>query len=531
MDVEIPTIPALLAWRTATSGETLALVHDEAKITYAELDERSRALAGRLIAAGIGKHARVGLLAPNGIDWAVLAYAVFRVGAVLVPLSTLLRPPELASQLRQAAVTHLVAISEHRGRNPLADLEASVPGVGDAVRSGRRSPALPALQRIWTFDSLPEAVPAAAPSREIISALERSVRPADVLVVLFTSGSRSTPKGVVHTHGNALRAVASSLDARGVRRGERLYVPMPFFWTGGLATGLLSALVAGATLLGESDPTPAGTLAFLARERVSLFRGWPDQAARIAADPAVATTDLSCLRDASLAALLPESRRPRPGARANIFGMTETFGPYCGSRLDTDLPQGKHGSCGRPFEGFEVRILDLESGDPVGPGTQGEIALRGPNMMSGILGRLREQTFTRDGFYRTGDLGVLDEDGYLFFRGRADDMFKVSGATVYPTEVEAALRTIPGVIQAFVTNVQDTNGGRETVGAAVLCRAGLDLASVDRLARERLSAFKVPRRWVELASLDDVPMMATGKVDIRGLRALIIGTGKDASRT
>ncbi len=522
MEIEIPTVPAFLAHRAASSGETIALVHDETSISYAELDLRSRELAGRLVAAGIGKHARIALLAPNGIDWAVIAYAALRVGAVLVPLSTLLRPPELVTQLRQASISHLVAIPGYRGRDYFAELESSVPEIVEETKAGRRSAALPALQAIWAADALPSL----SMSREVVLALEESVRPSDELVILFTSGSRGAPKGVVHTHGSALRAVASGLDVRCIGRAERLYIPMPFFWTGGLSGGLLSALVAGATLLVESDPTPARTLAFLSRERVSLFRGWPDQAARIAADPAFAATDLSSLGPASLPALLPESRRPRPGTRANIFGMTETFGPYCGSKLDTDLPEGKQGSCGRPFDGFEVRILEIESGAPVEPGRQGEIALRGPNLMSGILGRLREHTFTPDGFYRTGDLGVLDEDGYLYFKGRADDMFKVSGATVYPSEVEAALRTIPCVAQAFVANVRDENDDREVVGAAVLCRDRIALSTLDRLARERLSAFKVPRRWVQLASLDELPMMATGKVDKRGLQQLIAKSGE-----
>lgn len=522
MDVEKPTIPAFLVHRAASCGESTALVHDDAKLSYAELDERSRTLAGQLVAAGIDKHARIALLAPNGIDWVVIAYASFRIGAVLVPLSTLLRPPELVAQLRQASVSHLVASPGYRGRDYLAELESSVPGVLEATKSGHRTTALPSLEKIWTTDALPS--PSA--SRAIVDALGESVRPSDDLVVLFTSGSRSTPKGILHTHGNALRAVASGLEVRCVHPGERLYVPMPFFWTGGLGAGLLTALVAGATLLTESDPTPARTLAFLARERVTLFRGWPDQAARIAADPAFAATDLSSLGSGSLPALLPEARRPRPGARANIFGMTETFGPYCGSALDTDLPADKHGSCGRPFEGIEVQILELGSGDPAPPGVEGEIALRGRNLMSGVLGRLREHTFTKEGFYRTGDLGVLDADGYLFFKGRADDMFKVSGATVYPSEVEAALRTIPAVAHAFVANVRDADDGREIVGAAVLCRDGIDLAELDRLARERLSAFKVPRRWVKLASLDEVPMMATGKVDKRGLQQLITDSGR-----
>ena len=521
MDIEDPTIPSLLRQRAAGAGETVALVHDETSISYAELDAQSRALASRLVASGVGPHARVGLLMPNGIEWALTAYAITRIGALLVPLSTLLRPPELVAQLRQASVSHLVASPGYRGRDYFGDLESVVPGLLEATAAGEREPALPALRRIWSSNDLPTT----CARTEIVEALESAVRPSDDLVILFTSGSRGAPKGVLHTHGNALRAVASGLEARCIGPGERLYIPMPFFWTGGLSGGLLTALVAGATLLTESDPTPAGTLAFLAREQVTLFRGWPDQAARIAADPAFAETDLSSLGDGSLPALLPETRRPRPGDRANLFGMTETFGPYCGSRADTDLPEGKQGSCGRPFEGIEVRILDAESGQPVGPGDQGEIAVRGHNIMSGILGRLREQTFNPDGFYRTGDLGVLDDDGYLFFKGRADDMFKVSGATVYPSEVESALRTIPSVAQAFVTNVPDEHGEREIVGAAVLCREEIDLDVLDRLARERLSAFKVPRRWVRLSALDEVPMMTTGKVDKNGLQRLIADSG------
>jgi acyl-coenzyme A synthetase/AMP-(fatty) acid ligase len=227
---------------------------------------------------------------------------------------------------------------------------------------------------VWRADALPAG---SAPSA-LVEALEGVVRPADDLALLFTSGSRGAPKGVLHTHGNALRAVASSLEARCIGPGERLYIPMPFFWMGGFGAGLLSALVAGATLLTESDPSPARTLAFLARERATLFRGWPDQAAKVAADPSFETADLSSLRPGSLDAVLPKALRARPGARANLFGMTETFGPYCGSRLDVDLPEDEFGSCGRPFDGVEVRIVDPESREPLAPGQQGEIEVRGP---------------------------------------------------------------------------------------------------------------------------------------------------------
>ena len=206
--------------------------------------------------------------------------------------------------------------------------------------------------------------------------------------------------------------------------------------------------------------------------------------------------------------------------------MTETFGPYCGGRLDLDLPEAEFGSCGRPFDGVEIRIVDPESRQPVERGQPGEIEVRGPNLMRAIAGRLRESTFTRDGFYPTGDLGTLDAAGYLFYSGRADDMFKVSGATVYPTEVEAALRTIPGVAQAYVTNLPSPAG--EVVGAAVVARGALDVEDLDREARARLSSFKVPKRWVLLASPADVPTMATGKVDKPGLQALVRSAGASA---
>ena len=277
-------------------------------------------------------------------------------------------PAELAAQLETADVVHVLSVRTFRGRDYADELRPR-----------------------WVADDLPTGD---APVPD-------DVRPDDDLCVLFTSGSTGSPKGTIHTHAGALGAVASSLEARGIRAGERLYIPMPFFWTGGLAAGLLSTLVAGATLLTEAEPEPARTLAFLERERVTLFRGWPEQAVKLTAHPSFASTDLSSLGDASLGAVLPPDRRPAPGARPNLFGMTETFGPWCGDRLDVDLPRDKWGSCGRPFAGIEVRTAE-----------DGEIWLRGPNLMRGVCGR---EALTPDGWYATGDRGRIDDDGYVWF--------------------------------------------------------------------------------------------------------------------
>jgi acyl-CoA synthetase (AMP-forming)/AMP-acid ligase II len=346
------------------------------------------------------------------------------------------------------------------------------------------------------------------------------VTPSDPMVIMFTSGSSGAPKGVVHSHGSALGAVRSGLASRCIDSETRLYLPMPFFWVGGFGSGVLSALVAGATLITEELPQPDTTLGLLERERVTLFRGWPDQAETLARHPYHAQADLSALRPGSLEALLPAEQRAQPGARATLFGMTEAFGPYCGYRADADMPRSAWGSCGKPFPGMEVRIADPESGQTVAAGTVGMIQIRGPHTLRGICRRGREDLFTADGFYPTGDLGRLDDAGFLFYHGRSDDMFKVSGATVYPTEVEQALRDIDGVDNAFVTNITGTQGDR--VGVAVVCDTASTTAEELRAsARSVLSSFKVPTVWLLVDSDDTIPRGPTGKVDVRRLRELL----------
>jgi acyl-CoA synthetase (AMP-forming)/AMP-acid ligase II len=501
------TIDQLVRLRAAQDGDKPMVIDPGARINYRELDKTTRDLAAVFVEAGVGKGTRVGLIMPNNTRWVQIAVALTRIGAVLVPLSTLLAAGELVAQLRAASVQFLVSIEEFRGHRYLDDLQ-SIPPLE-----------LPALQQVWTADRLACAT-AGGRARGILDAMCETVTEADPLLIVFTSGSSGPPKGVMHSHGSALGAVRSGLAARCITSDTRLYLPMPFFWVGGLGSGILSALLAGATLVTEEVPRPETTLRLLESERVTLFRGWPDQAEALARHAGPAGVDLSALRPGSLDALLPPEQRAQPGARANLFGMTEAFGPYCGFPADTDMPPTAWGSCGKPFPGIQVRIVDPDNGEPVATGTVGMIQIRGPHTLRGICRRAREDLFTADGFYPTGDLGHLDAEGFLFYHGRSDDMFKVSGATVYPSEVERALRTIDCVHNAYVTNVPGAAG--ERVGAAVVCR---EPVSVDRLrdsARELLSAFKVPTVWLLLDSDDEVPRGNTGKVDTRKLREMLI---------
>jgi acyl-CoA synthetase (AMP-forming)/AMP-acid ligase II len=511
------TVDGLVRFRSLHDEAKPMVIDLDRRLSYRELDITTHDLAVAFADAGVVKGTRVGLIMPNGVRWVQIAIALTRIGAVLVPLSTLLAARELVAQLRTASVQVLISVEEFRGHRYLDDLRSTL-GVPDLFETLQR-PELPALRQVWAADRLPDASGPES-NHSVVDSLAATVTPSDPMVIMFTSGSSGAPKGVVHSHGSALGAVRSGLASRCVDSETRLYLPMPFFWVGGFGSGVLSVLVAGATLITEEIPQPETTLRLLERERVTLFRGWPDQAEALARHPHRAQTDLSALRPGSLEALLPAEQRAQPGARATLFGMTEAFGPYCGYRADTDMPRSAWGSCGKPFPGMEVRITDPDDGQTVAAGTVGMIQIRGPHTLRGICRRSREDLFTADGFCPTGDLGRLDDDGFLFYHGRSDDMFKVSGATVYPTEVEQALRGIDGVDNAFVTNLAGAQGDR--VGAAVVCdTAATNAEALRASARTVLSSFKVPTVWLLVDSDDTIPRGPTGKVDVRRLRELL----------
>lgn len=517
------TVPALLRARAEERAERVLLAVDDAHLTYAEADRRSAELARALLAAGASLGTRVAILHPNGPEFAVAWLAVARIGAIAMPLSTFSTAAELSALLRGADATILLAAERYRSNDYIAALRAGIPGLNlvapppllDASVAALRRIALdtsdPALDAGWTTAGL--LAGAAGVDEDVLAAAEAAVTPADPMVIVHTSGSTSEPKGVVHAHGPLIRHLDNLNQLRRYAPGEVLFSNSPFFWIGGFAYGLLGTLVAGATLVCSNASDAAGVLDVLERERPTMVNGFAASVAHLPDDPTFPDRDLSSIRRGNLWPIMPADVRPAdPELRHAMLGMTEAGSVCLASEDESDQPEHRRGSFGRPVPGLEAKVLPPD----------GELCFRGPFMMEGYEGRERHETFDADGWYHTGDLVTVDDDGFFYFRGRSSDMIKTAGANVSPREVEAAILDVSGLV-AHVVGIDDAARGQVV---AALVRAGdgteVDAGELRARLRERLSAYKVPKRIVVVPP-DRVPMMSSGKPDLRALKEMLRG--------
>jgi acyl-CoA synthetase (AMP-forming)/AMP-acid ligase II len=307
--------------------------------------------------------------------------------------------------------------------------------------------------------------------------------------------------------------------ARGLRPDDRIWTPMPLFWMGGVSYGMLAAMHFGACTVFEASFEAGRTLELLERERVTLSLGWPHYIKALQEHSDFATRDLRAMRRGDTRDALRAPPRD-PQRHSNSLGMTETCGPHTGEDANTELPEPLWGRFGLPFEGFEHRIVDPETGATLPAGERGEICVRGHALMVGLYKQEREAVFDADGFYHTGDGGYF-RHGRLLFTGRLGEMIKTGGANVAPRELELLLAEFPEVIEAYVVGLPDPARG-ETVAAALLLRPGQRLGAEQVTARLRaqLSAFKLPQ-LIRIYSEDPLPRTGSGKIDKPRLRSLL----------
>lgn len=522
--MENPTIPALLREKAALRPDAELIVADDGRATYGEVERASADYAARLLAAGCGKGTRVALQFPNGVRWLVRWLACARIGAVPVPVNVFLKGPELRTLLVHADIHLLLTATDPTDEDYLAAVESAMPELAGGRTPQLLIPGVPYLRGIWTSGPTdrPWAIHDVEQDRKqiddvLLSLVEEQVTPADVAVIVYTSGTTAAPKGVVLTHGALVRHGANVSVLQKITPDDRFYSVSPFFWIGGLVVTLLSVMHAGATVLTNHRFSADRCLDFLAAERATIVRLYPNARRALEEHPRFADTDLSSVR-AGLEWPTPDPDRMMRTHGA--LGMTETCGPHIySSEWPPPFPTEFPGSHGPPVPGDEHKIVG-DDGRELPPGQVGEILVRGYTLMQGLYKREREEVFEPGGWYRTGDLGYF-RDGVLFFRGRLKKVIKSAGSNVSPEEVELALASQPSVERAFVLGTPAGDRGEDVV-AAVVALDRIDGEELRARLRDRLAGFKVPRH-IAVLKPEEVPLLASGeKVDTRALRALIV---------
>ncbi len=524
------TVASVLRHQADSRATHPLLVCDGDRISYAEADRRSAGLARGLIALGAGKGTHVGLLYPNGAEFVVAMLAAARIGAVAIPFSTFATAREMREQLADSDAEILLSAASFRSHDYVDRLREAVsdPEFGSEERLFAR--AVPCLRevgisygpdavgRVRGIERLRRAADAVDPA--LLAAMEDDVESCDPLAIVYTSGSASAPKGVVHTHGALLDHQRNLNAIRGLTADDRLFCNSPFFWIGGFAFGLLATIVAGATLVCSNAHDAGATLDLLEAERPTLTNGFASGIAHLAEHPSFARRDLSSLRRGNLYPIMaPEARPADPELRHNMLGMTEAGSVVLLSGDESDQPESRRGSFGKPAPGFQTMVVDPDTGTPAGAGEFGEFCIRGPYVMQRYHKRSREECFDADGWLHTGDLVRRDDDGFFYFAGRLGAMIKTAGANVAPAEVEKAIATVSGMV-AHVVGIPDPDRGQ--VVAAVIARPDgvpFDGAALRAELRAELSAYKIPRRFLAVPP-GDIPKLSSGKVDLRQLRKL-----------
>jgi long-chain acyl-CoA synthetase len=490
-------LASILDFSAAEQPDRVAIRLDDLTISYRQLSDAARRVASLLGSADLSRGDRVGLMMPNIPAFPVAFYGALTAGAVVVPMNPLLKSREVAYYLGDSGARLLFVWREFAGEaaKGAADVGAEVIAVDDV--------------------DLSSAVAGHSPVTSSAAADDT-----DDAVILYTSGTTGQPKGAQLTHGGLTRN--ARLTAETLLRNHPDDVMMgclPLFHVFGLTCGLNATVLAGGTLTLLPRFDAGKALDIIARDRVTIFEGVPTMYAGMLHHPAADSADTTSLRVCvSGGAAMPVEI---------LRGFEEKFGCMIleGYGLSETSPVAsfnhphrprKAGSIGTPVEGVEMRLVS-DAGDLVPAGEVGEIAIRGHNLMKGYWGK-PEATAEAipDGWFRTGDLARVDEEGYYYIVDRKKEMIIRGGYNVYPREIEEALHEHPAVAEVAVIGMPHAELGEE-VGAAVALKPGADAtpAELQQFVRERVAAYKYPRRVWLVASLPKGP---TGKILRREVR-------------
>ena len=529
------TIDRFLAAVAARYPQNEAIVSTSQgeRLTYVDLDQQVERLARGLVSLGIGRGIRVGIWSTDNLEWVILQLATARIGAVLVNINPAYRVHELEHALHLARVQALFLIPAFRSSDYLGMLEELAPELRTQEADHLAIARLPSLRRAVVYD------PGGVADRPALGYLTwnevlqrgRSVStdeirrraseldPDDPINIQFTSGTTGFPKAVVLTHHNILNNAFFVAEASRFSPADRLCVPVPFYHCFGMVVSTLGCLTHGATLVIPAPHFEAGSvLRAIEIERCTAVHGVPTMFVAELEHADFDSFDLSTLRTGIMAgAPCPPALMRRVIDEMGIselligYGQTEASPVTHTTRLE-DSFERRIGTVGTNLQHQEVKIVDVKSGEIAPRGQQGEVCFRGYHVMRGYFEQpeATREAIDRAGWLHSGDLGVMDEDGYLSLTGRIKEMIIRGGENIYPAEIEALYYRHPKVAEVAVFGIPDTRLGEE-VGAWIRLHEN-ETATPEELvafAKGSIAHFKVPRHvWV----VDELPTTVTGKI-------------------
>lgn len=506
-----------------------ALAYFDGRLTYRETDELSDSVAGHLAARGLRRGDRVAIMLQNSPQFVLALLGAWKAGATVVPLNPMYKSGEVGHVLKDAEVTALIC-SDRAWEAYLRDTAAAAPAVRIAVTACELDFQTKNDERVLNFERLPAADDAddlVAVARQGLAApADRQLTAADVALISYTSGTSGTPKGAMNSHGNIMVNAERQRTGHPITEGSAYFALAPLFHITGMVCQLAACLANAGTLVLAYRFHPGVVLDAFAEHRPAYTVGPSTAFMALAATPGVTAGHFASFQvissgGAPLPPALVEKFRAAFGPYIrNGYGLTECTAPCASVPPEREAPVDPVSgtlSVGVPGPDTVVRIID-ENGADVPFGEQGEIAVRGPQVVSGYW-RLPEATAAAfpDGELRTGDIGFMDREGWLYVVDRKKDMINASGFKVWPREVEDVLYTHPAVREAAVVGVPDAYRG-ETVRAYVSLRPGSSVEpdELGAYCKERLAAYKYPR---EVEILAELPKTASGKILRRELRS------------
>ena len=520
------TLGDLVDEMAAATPSAEAVVFRDERLDYAGLKARVDEFARALLAVGVRHGDRVALLVTNRTEWIVAALAAAKIGAIVAAISTFSTPRELAWALEHSSAAVLITLDAFRGRRFLDALRDLCPGLDGSAPGALLSTRLPALRTIvaigggqtpaGVFSLLEFLARGVSVDAQALAGAQQAVRPEDICYILYTSGSTAAPKGVTLAHGPVIANGFDIGERMHLNAADRVWLAVPLFWSFGSANALPAIVTHGGCMVLQESFEAGEALALIERERCSVYYGMGNMARALREHEGHPGRRLGAMRT-GLTIGPPEDIAmtiEALGARelCNVYGSTETYGNCAVTDAEDPLAIRLH-SQGLPLPGMTMRAVDLVTRRPLPQGDIGELAVGGyvtPGYYRAP--ELDAEAFDRDGYFLTGDLGSVEADGRIRFRGRLKEMIKTGGVNVAPLEVEQVLLQHPDIVQAYVVGVPDQSKG-ETVAAAVELRAGAaaDAASITAFCRERLASYKVPAR-LAFRTATQLPRTPTGKI-------------------